>query len=142
LKVRDSVSVAVGGGVFLAGQRRAGRDVLGQFRLHRTTFSSDRVNQSLVADPEVMRDLVEHDISDLAAQTIGVACSEPRVWPAEDADLVGKYSAVRAAPSRQRYAVVQAEERPPGGSVTGDLFASSELPTRSQRSQSEVLLYR
>jgi hypothetical protein len=38
--------------------------------------------------------------------------------------------------------VVQAEERPPGGSVTGDLFASSELPTRSQRSQSEVLLYR
>jgi hypothetical protein len=25
------------------------------------------LNQSLVADPEVMRDLVEHDMSDLAA---------------------------------------------------------------------------
>ena len=25
------------------------------------------LNQSLVADPEVMRDLVEHDVSDLAA---------------------------------------------------------------------------
>jgi hypothetical protein len=31
------------------------------------------LDQPLVTDPEVMRDLVEHDVSDLAAQTIGVA---------------------------------------------------------------------
>jgi len=93
-------------------------------RLRRGTAAQRSVavelNQSLVADPEVMRDLVEHDMSDLAAQTIGVAGSEPRDWPAEDADLVGKDPAVRAAPSRQRYAVVQAEQRPPGGRLVLD----------------------
>src|SRR4029077_7038144 len=45
--------------------------------------------------------------------TIGVAGSESRDRPAEDADLVGKHSAVRAAPSRQRYAAEQAEQRLP-----------------------------
>src|SRR6201987_3322780 len=78
------------------------------------------LDQPLVADPEVMRDLVEHDVSDLAAQTIGVAGSESRDRPAEDADLVGKHSAVRAAPSRQRYTVVQAEQRPPAGRLVLD----------------------
>src|ERR1700726_3353535 len=73
------------------------------------------LDQPLVADPEVMGDLVEHDVSDLAAQTIGVAGSKSRDRPAEDADLVGKHSAVRAAPSRQRYTAVQAEQRPPIG---------------------------
>src|ERR1700731_2265024 len=79
------------------------------------------LDQPLVTDPEVMRDLVQHDVSDLAAQTIGVAGSESRGRPAEDADLVGKHSAVRAAPSRQRYAAVQAEQRlPVGGLVLDD----------------------
>src|ERR1700761_1802920 len=64
------------------------------------------LDQSRVTDPEVMRDLVEHDVSNLAAYTIGVAGSESRDRPAEDADLVGKHSAVRAAPSRQRYTAV------------------------------------
>src|ERR1700722_6592866 len=71
------------------------------------------LDQPLVTDPEVMRDLVDRDVSDLAAQTIGVAGSESRDRPAEDADLVGKHTAVRAAPSRQRYTAVQAEQRPP-----------------------------
>jgi hypothetical protein len=37
------------------------------------------LDQPLVTDPEVMRDLVEHDVSDLAAQTIGVAGPQRRV---------------------------------------------------------------
>ena len=78
------------------------------------------LDQPLVADPEVMRDLVEHDVSDLAAQTIGVAGSESRDRPAEDADLVGKHSAVRAAPSRQRCAAVQAKQRLPVGRLVLD----------------------
>src|SRR5271156_3785664 len=78
------------------------------------------LDQPLVTDPEVMRDLVEHDVSDLAAQTIGVAGSESRDRPAEDADLVRKHSAVRAGPSRQRYTAVQAEQRPPAGRLVLD----------------------
>jgi hypothetical protein len=78
------------------------------------------LDQPLVTDPEVMRDLVEHNVSDLLAQTIGVAGSESRYRPAEDADLVGKHSAVRAAPSRQRYTAVQAEQRPPVGRLVLD----------------------
>src|ERR1700730_8596214 len=78
------------------------------------------LDQPRVTDPEVMRDLVEHDVSNLAAQTIGVAGSESRDRPAEDADLVGKHSAVRAAPSRQRYTAVQAEQRPPAGRLVLD----------------------
>ena len=78
------------------------------------------LDQSRVTDPEVMRDLVEHDVSNLAAYTIGVAGSESRDRPAEDADLVGKHSAVRAAPSRQRYAAVQPEQRLPVGRLVLD----------------------
>src|ERR1700761_2220811 len=78
------------------------------------------LDQSRVTDPEVMRDLVEHDVSNLAAYTNGVAGSESRDRPAEDADLVGKHSAVRAAPSRQRYTAVQAEQRPPVGRLVFD----------------------
>src|SRR5271154_4856607 len=51
---------------------------------------------------------------------IGVAGSESRDWPAEDADLVGKHSAVRGAPLRQRYTAVQAEQRPPVGRLVLD----------------------
>jgi len=40
--------------------------------------------------------------------------------PAEDADLVGKHSAVRAAPSRQPYAAVQAKQRLPVGRLVLD----------------------
>src|ERR1700743_1780248 len=78
------------------------------------------LDQSRVTDPEVMRDLVEHDVSNLAAYTIGVAGSESCDRPAEDADLVGKHSAVRAAPSRQRYTAVQAEQRLPVGRLVFD----------------------
>src|SRR6476659_10198238 len=51
---------------------------------------------------------------------IRVAGGESRDRPAEDADLVGKHSAVRAAPSRQRYAAVQAEQRLPVGRLVLD----------------------
>src|ERR1700747_753493 len=91
------------------------------------------LDQPLVADPEVMRDLVEHDVPDLAAQTIGVAGSESRDRPAEDADLVGKHSAVRAAPSRQRYTAGQAEQRPP----FGRLFLYDDLNVAHRRTEIE-----
>src|ERR1700756_516446 len=78
------------------------------------------LDQSRVTDPEVMRDLVEHDVSNLAAYTIGVADSESRDRPTEDADLVGKHSAVRAAPSPPPYTAVQAEQRLPVGRLVFD----------------------
>jgi hypothetical protein len=43
------------------------------------------LDQPRVTDPEVMRDLVEHDVSDLAAQTIGIAGSGSRDRSAEGA---------------------------------------------------------
>jgi hypothetical protein len=52
-------------------------------------------------------------VPDLAAYTMRAAGSESRDRAAEDADLVGKHCAVRAGPSRQRYAAVQAEQRLP-----------------------------
>ena len=97
-----------------------------------TTSVAIELDQPLVADPEVMRDLVEHDVPDLAAETIGVAGSESRDRPAEDADLVGKHSAVRAAPSRQRYAAVQAEQRLPAGGSSSTTI--STLLIAAQRS--------
>ena len=48
-----------------------------------TTSVAIELDQPLVADPEVMRDLVEHDVADLAAKTIGVAGSESRDQAAE-----------------------------------------------------------
>jgi hypothetical protein len=89
------------------------------------------LNQPLVADPEVMRDLVEHDVSDLAAYAIGVAGSESRDWPAEDADLVGKHPAVRAAPSRQRYAAIQPEQR----STSRRLVLDDDLDVAHRRTE-------
>ena len=49
-----------------------------------------------------------------------VAGSESRDRPAADADLVGKYSSIRAAPSRQRYPAIQAEQRLPVGRLVLD----------------------
>jgi len=67
-----------------------------------------------------MRDLVEHDVPDLAAEPIRVAASESRDRATEDGDLVGKHAAVRAGPSRQRYALVQTEQRLPVGRLVLD----------------------
>jgi Transposase len=67
-----------------------------------------------------MLELVEHDVSDLAAQTIGVAGSESRDRPAEDADLGGKHSAGPPSPFRQRHTAVQAEQLPPVGRLVLD----------------------
>ena len=47
-----------------------------------TTSVAIELDQPLVADAEVMRDLVEHDVPDLAAETIRVAGSESRDRPA------------------------------------------------------------
>ena len=48
----------------LAGAYAAGPATL---RSISTTSVAIELNQPLVADPEVMRDLVQHDVSDLAA---------------------------------------------------------------------------
>jgi hypothetical protein len=42
-----------------------------------TASVSVKLNEPLVADPEVVRDLVEDDASHLGAQTLGVAPRDP-----------------------------------------------------------------
>src|SRR4051812_27645349 len=46
------------------------------------------LDQPLIADPEVMRDLVQHDVPDLAAQDLRVPSVQPFERPAVDRDLV------------------------------------------------------
>lgn len=67
-----------------------------------------------------MREFVEHDLSDLAAQTIGITGSESRDRPAEDADLGGKPSVGPPSPFPQRHTLVQAEQLPVGRLVFDD----------------------
>ena len=79
------------------------------------------LDQPLVTDPEVMRDLVEHDVSDLAAQTIGVAGSGSRViGPRKMLILSGSTPLYVLLLRRQRYTAVQAEQRPPVGRLVLD----------------------
>src|SRR5437868_3596289 len=68
-------------------------------------------DQPLVADPEVVRELVERNAPHFAAQPLHVAAVQAQERPAVDRDLVGQDTAVLAAAPRQRYPLVQPEQR-------------------------------
>ena len=67
--------------------------------------------EPLVADPEVVGNLVQHHAPDLAAQTFSIGAVEALERPAVDRDLVRQDAAVTASPSRQRNALIEPEQR-------------------------------
>jgi hypothetical protein len=60
--------------------------------------------EALVADAEVVRDLVEHHMPNLTAQTLRIAAVEAFERSAVDRELVRQDSRVVTSPSRQRNA--------------------------------------
>ena len=76
--------------------------------------------ETLVADPEMVRYLVEHHAPDLAPQTLPVGAVEALERPAVDRDLVRQDTAVTASPSRQRNALIQPQQRLPGRRLSFD----------------------
>src|SRR6185312_2968259 len=73
------------------------------------------VDQALIADPEVVRHLVEDDPPDLFLQSPSVVSVEASEWAAVDAERVRQPTAVVATPSRQRPALIEPEQRLPAG---------------------------
>jgi len=70
--------------------------------------------ETLVADSEMVSDLVQHYPPDLAPQALPIGAVQALERPAVDRDLVRQDTAVTAAPSRQRNALIQPEQRLPG----------------------------
>jgi hypothetical protein len=60
------------------------------------------LDQTLVADSEVVCDLVEHDAPHLLAKDLRVVSVDAYERAAEDRDLVGEYAGVVAAASGER----------------------------------------
>ncbi len=89
------------------------------------------LDQPLVADPEMVGDLVQHDPPDLLVQQrrVVTVCALERA--AVDRDLVGKRCAVVVAPARQRDALVEPEQALPRRRFVLD----HELEVRDPRSQ-------
>jgi hypothetical protein len=78
----------------------------------------------------VVRDLVQHDVSDVAAQQLGIVSVEALERAAVDRDLVGQRAGVVDPAPRQRDALVEPEQRLPRRRLVldddldvGDLFA-------------------
>src|ERR1700704_812884 len=69
------------------------------------------LDQPLVADAEVMCDLVQHDVPDLAPQHLRVPSIKPFQRTAVDRDLVRHRTGVAAPPPRERHALIQAKKR-------------------------------
>ena len=82
--------------------------------LSRTLLITIELDEALVADAEMVRDLVEHDAADLLAQPVAVGAVEADERIAVDRDLVGRDARVLAASLRQRHALVEPEERRAG----------------------------
>src|ERR671936_2191110 len=82
--------------------------------LQSTALIAVELVEALVADAEVVRDLVQDDAADLVAENRMVAAVQPLERAAVDRDLVRRHGPVRARARRQRNAVVQAEQRLPG----------------------------
>jgi hypothetical protein len=79
-------------------------------RYDRASVAVD-LDQALVADPEVVGDLVQHYVADLSPEKVRIGAGEPFDRPAVDADLVRKGSGIAVSSSGQRDAVVPTEQR-------------------------------
>src|SRR5438132_12573967 len=71
------------------------------------------LDQALVADPEMMGDLVQDDAPDLPLEPTAVVPVEALERAAVDRNLVRQRARVAAAAPRQRNPLVEAEERLP-----------------------------
>src|SRR5437867_13257648 len=71
------------------------------------------LDEALVADAEVVRDLVQHHAPDLTAQALAVVAVVPLERAAVDRDLVRRDSRVAARPAGEGNALVEAEQRLP-----------------------------
>src|SRR5205085_6577315 len=67
--------------------------------------------EPLVADPEVVGDLVQDDASDLLDEALRIGAIVALQRAAVDGDLVREHGSVRAAAPRQRDALVETEKR-------------------------------
>jgi len=67
--------------------------------------------ESLVADAEMMGNLVEHDVQDLAAQSRRIGAVDALERAAVDRDLVRQGAGVPASPPCQRNALIEPEQR-------------------------------
>src|SRR5204863_2097058 len=72
------------------------------------------LDEAFVADPEVVRDLVEYDATDLPHEQLVVAAVEPLQRPAVDRDPVRRDGGVAARAPCQRHALVEPEQGKPG----------------------------
>jgi len=99
------------------------------------------LDQSFVADPEVVRELVQDDPAYLAPQPFGIEAAETQERPAVDRDLVRQHRAVLAAAPRERDALIEAEQRPARGRlVLDDDLDVGDLPAELARKRVERVL--
>ena len=88
------------------------------------------LDQPLVADPEVVRDLVQHDAADLPLQQLGVVAVEPLERPAVDRDLVRRRTGVLARAGGERDPFVEPEQRLPAGGSSSTTIATFDIASR------------
>jgi hypothetical protein len=71
-------------------------------------------DQAIVADAEMVRDLVQDDSPDLTAQATGIGTVETLEWAPVDRDLVGCHPGVGGTALGQRQTLVEPEQRHAG----------------------------
>jgi hypothetical protein len=88
------------------------------------------LEQALVADPEVMGDLVEDNPSYLAAKALRVVSVETQQRSAVDGDLVRQHPAVMAAAPRQRHTLIETEQSVAGGGSSSTTTSTFDICAR------------
>src|SRR5262249_28507896 len=78
------------------------------------------VDQALIADPEVVRDLVPHRSSDSGGQAHGIGSVEAYERAAVDRDPVRQRACVVSSPACERDTLVKAEQAFAGGRLVLD----------------------
>src|SRR6266540_6646049 len=98
--------------------------------------------EALVADPEVVSNLVEHDSPDLAAQTLAIGAVEALERSAVDRDLVRQDAGVPASPSCPRNALIEPEQRLAGRRLSFDDDRDvGDDPSKLAREGRQCVLY-
>ena len=78
------------------------------------------LDETLVADAEVVRDLMHDDVADGRDERLGISRETAFERAAEDRDLVRRHGGIPARAARQRHALVEAEEREAGRRLVVD----------------------
>jgi multiple sugar transport system ATP-binding protein len=119
---RGAARAGAGRAGHAAGARRGGAPVRRRDGRTRdpTGLVAVDLDEPLVADPEVVRDLVQHDAPHLGAEQVVAPAVEALERAAEDRDLVRQRAGVVGAAARQRDALVEAEQRAPSRRLVVD----------------------